>query len=329
MWQCFDIVGSGIYLPSVQWNAEQIDQRAGLPEGWTRAHAGVLNRHECVLANEGLADMAQAAVSAALEDAQIAWQEVDLLVDGSTSRHQPIPCNAVAILERFGEPARGVPGFDVQSTCLGFIVGLQVANGLFSSGTYRHIVLVCSEAGFAAVNWKEPDSACLMGDGAAAVVLRHRPPTDTFFYAHETFSQYYTACQVRGGGHNLSPMDYHPDRDHDYRFHMDGPQLFRAAGKHLPPMVQRLIGNAGVEKESLQVVPHQASPRAVEILRRLMGFTSQQYHDRVARLGNMAAASIPTVLHQCRQEGRICAGQDVLLLGTSAGYSQAGLLFQM
>ncbi len=329
MLQHFDIIGTGLFLPAQRWSAEEIDARADLPVGWTRTHAGVLNRHACDIPRETLADMAQAAVAAALADAGVGWGEVDLLIDASTSRGQPIPCNAVQVLARFGEPAVGVAGFDVQSTCLGFIVAVQVANGLLASGAYRHVVIVCSEAGFAAVNWKEPESACLVGDAAAAVVLRRREPTPTYFHIHETFPQYVEACQIRGGGHNLSPMDYRPEIDHEYRFHMDGPQLFRAAGKHLPPMTRRLIEQANVDPARLQVVPHQASPRAVEILRRLMAFTPEQYHDRVAHLGNMASASIPAVFHQCRAEGRIVAGQDVLFLGTSAGYSQAGLIFRM
>lgn len=327
--QHFAIAGTGLFLPPRRWSAEEIDQRAGLPAGWTRTHAGVLNRHACDIPRETLADMASAAVAAALDDAGVGWGEIDLLLDASTSRHQPIPCNAVGVLARFGEPAQGVPAFDVQSTCLGFLVAVHVANGLLASGAYRHVVVVCSEAGFAAVNWNEPESACLVGDGAAAVVLRRAEPTPTYFYAHETFPQYAEACRIRGGSHNLSPMEYRPEIDHEYRFHMDGPTLFRAAGKHLPPMTRRLVASAGVEPSRLQVVPHQASPRAVEILRRLMGFTPGQYHDRVASLGNMAAASIPAVFHQCRAEGRLPAGQDVLLLGTSAGYSQAGLVFRM
>jgi 3-oxoacyl-[acyl-carrier-protein] synthase-3 len=217
----------------------------------------------------------------------------------------------------------------VQSTCLGFLTALHVANSLLAGGAYRHLVIVCAESGLQGVNWKEAESACLMGDGAAAVVLRRAEPRPTYFHAQETFSQYLDTCEVRGGGHRLPPYAYRPENDADFRFHMDGPRVFRVALKHLPPLVGRLLREAGLTTGDLHVVPHQASPRAVEAVRRSLGFEPGRFHNRVAGQGNLSAAGIPAVLHQCRQEGVIARGDRVLLLGTAAGYSQAGLIFEV
>jgi 3-oxoacyl-[acyl-carrier-protein] synthase III len=328
MWQHFEIVGAGVYLPHRRLTAEDVDRRAALPAGWTREHIGVLNRHECV-APESLPGMAAESVQTAMKEAGLAWADVDLILDGSTCRYQPIPCNAAIVQSQLGAPAWGIPCLDVQSTCLGFLAALHVANSLLGSGAYRHIVIVCAEAGLGGVNWKEPESACVIGDGAAAVVLRRAEPRPTYFHAQETFSQYLDTCEVRGGGHRLSPFQYHPDNDADFRFHMDGPRVFRAALKHLPPLVERLLQGSGLAKGGLHVVPHQASPRALEAIRRILDFEPGRFHDRVARMGNLSAAGMPTVFHQCRQEGLIAPGDRVLLLGTSAGYSQAGLIFEV
>jgi 3-oxoacyl-[acyl-carrier-protein] synthase-3 len=328
MHQHFEIVGSGLYLPRLRLTDEDIDRRAGLPAGWVRRHAGVHTRHECA-EPETLSSMARAAATAALDDAGLGWRDLDLIVDGSACRQQPIPCNAACLQAAFGEQARGIPCFDVQSTCLGFVIALHLANGLFAAGAHRRILVVCSESGLAGVNWKEPESAALMGDGAAAVVLGRIEPTPTYFYRHETFSQHLDACQVTGGGHNLPPFVCTPQNEASYRFHMDGPRLFRAAFAHLPGLINPLIEQAEADRETLQVIPHQASPRAVEGVRRLLGFRPENYHNRAAELGNLAAASIPAVLHLCRSEGVVSRGQTALLLGTSAGYSQAGLIFRV
>jgi 3-oxoacyl-[acyl-carrier-protein] synthase III len=328
MLQHFEIVGSGIYLPPIQLSAEDIDRRAGLPAGWTREHIGVLNRHECA-APESLPGMAVKALHAALEQGGVTWADVDLILDGSTCRHQPIPCNAAIVQAHIGASAHGIPCIDVQSTCLGFIAALHIANSLLASGAYRHIAIVCAEAGLLGVNWKEVESACLMGDGAAAAVLRRAEPRPTYFQAHETFAQYLDTCEIRGGGHRLPPSQYYPGNDAEFRFHMDGPRVFRVALKHLPPLVDRLVDQAGLPRKELHVVPHQASPHAVEAMRRKLDLNPGRFHDRVAAMGNLSAASIPTVFHQCRQEGLIQRGDNVLLLGTSAGYSQAGLIFQV
>ncbi len=328
MWQHFEIIGSGLHLPQRKLTAPDVDARAGLPTGWTAEHTGVLERYECV-APETLTTMAQRAIEQAMREAAIPWSDVDLILDASTCRHQPIPCNAAVIQNALGSDAEGIACMDVQSTCLGFIVALQVANALFGTGGYRNILIVCSEAALLGVNWNEPESACLMGDGAAAVVLRRSEPRPGYVYAHQTFAQHLDVCQIRGGGHLLPVTTYTAETDSTFRFHMDGPQLLRVAAKHLPSMAQSLLRDADLEPDGVHLVPHQAAPKALNLIRRLLHFKADHFHNRVATMGNLIAASIPAVLHQCRVEGLLPKGQPVMLLGTSAGYSQAGVIFRM
>jgi 3-oxoacyl-[acyl-carrier-protein] synthase-3 len=325
MLQHFEIIGSGLHLPQRRLTAADVDARAGLPAGWTASHTGVLERYECA-APETLVSMGHHAIERALRDASVDWSAIDLILDGSTCRHQPIPCNAAAIQQTF-PGAAGIACMDVQSTCLGFLVAVHVANALFATGAYRHIVIVCSEAALLGVDWSEPESACLMGDGAAAVILRRAEPRPGYFYAHQTFAEHLDVCEIRGGGHRYPVTQYESATDREFRFHMDGPRLLRIAARHLPPMTESLLRDAGLAPGDVHVIPHQAAPKALSVVRRLLRFKPDRFHSRVASMGNMIAASVPAVLHQCRSEGLLPHGAPVLLLGTSAGYSQAGLLF--
>jgi 3-oxoacyl-[acyl-carrier-protein] synthase-3 len=328
MQQNFELIGTGLHFPQRRLSAADVDLRAGVVSGWTAAHTGVLDRYECT-SPETVGTMAKSAITQAMNDAGISWSDVDLLLDGSTCRHQPIPCNAALIQKQFGSVAEGVACMDVQSTCLGFIVAMNVANALLGTGGYRHIIISCSEAALLGVDWEEPESACLMGDGAAAVVLRRADPRPGFFFVHETFSQHLEICQIPAGGHLVPVTGYTPETDSQFRFHMDGAQLLRVAARHLPPMTDALLKDAGLDAGEVHVVPHQAAPKALSIVRRMLKFKSARFHNRVASMGNMIAASIPAVLHQCRAEGLLPKGDPLLLLGTSAGYSQAGLVFRI
>jgi len=328
MLQHFSIAGTGFHLPQRRLTAEDVDERAAMPRGWTRSHIGVLERYECA-EPETLATMAREAISGAMRDAALQWRDIDLIVDASHCSHQPIPCNAAYLQSELGAEAEGIPCMDVRSTCLGFIVALHVANALFAGGANRHILIVCSEQALLGVDWREPESACLLGDGAAAVVLRRSDPRPGYFFVQQTFAQHIATCQIRGGGHVFPVTNYRSETDSEFRFHMDGPQLMRTAAKYLPPMTERLIADSGVARDALHVVPHQASPRGLAIMRRLLGIRAERFENRVATMGNLIAASVPAVLHRCRVEERIAPGEPVLLLGTSAGYSQAGLIFRM
>lgn len=325
--QYFELLGTGAYLPRKQVLAAEIDARLGVAAGYTESTAGVHTRYECV-APESLASMAREAAQQALDDAQLSLSQIDLIVDASTSRHQPVPCNGALVSAALGPAAQAIPVFDVQSTCLGFVVALNVINGLLATGCAERVLLICSEAGLAAANWQEPESAALLGDGAGAVVLRRAAPRRSYAFAHQTFARYSQICEVRGGLHNLPAFAYRDELAAHYRFHMDGPRLFRVARQLLPPLVAELLNVAPCDRERLRVVPHQASPRAVEAVRRVLQVPVERYHNRVAEFGNLAAASIPHALDLCRRTGWLPSGTPVLLLGTSAGYSQAALIFE-
>ncbi len=270
--------------------------------------------------------MARHAILKALEDARCTWKEIDLMIDCSTSLHQLIPCNGSYLQSLFLPEADGIPGMDVHGTCLGLLLGLNVANGLLAADCYRKILLVASEATLVAANWGQPESATLLGDGAAAVVVGKCDPRPGYDFRHETYSEHLEECRVRGGAHLLPAFNYAEHDDADYRFHMDGPRLFKTALKRLPALVEQLFARSSFSRDQVLCIPHQASPHAVEAVRRRLDFACERFVNRAEVLGNMAAASIPFVFDQLRREGKILVGEPLLLLGTSAGYSQAGMI---
>ena len=326
--QNFQILGTGSYLPGKGVSAAEIEQRTGLETGWIDQHTAVKTRYECV-APDSLRSMAKKAIERCLENAKTDWNQIDLVIDCSTSLHQPIPCNAATILSLFGDATANATGFDVHGTCLGFLLGLNVANSLLAHGQYQRILLVASEATLKAANWKEPESASLLGDGAAAMLIGRSTPRDGFLFEHETFSEHYNECSVRGGGHELPVFEYSDENQDCYKFQMSGPKLFRTAMNRLPAMVKRMMERMEDDVQELLVIPHQASPKAVELIRRRLGYSEDQFINVAADYGNMAAASISFVIDHLRRNQMCQQNDQVLLLGTSAGYSQAGLIFQI
>lgn len=328
MRQHFEVLGTGSFLPGPGVTATQIERRGRLPLGWIEQHTRVAMRHECA-EPESLASMARQAIGRALEDAAVSWSDLDLLIDCSTSRHQPIPCNAAVLQSLFLPESDRIPCMDVHGTCLGFLLGLNVANALLATGAYRRILLVASEAPLAAANWDEPESSTLLGDGAAAMVIGARQPGETYFFRHETYSEHLDECEVRGGGHTLPAFAYSQDVDQHFRFHMEGPRLFKTALTRLPPLVEQLLADANMAAENVVFVPHQASPHAVEAVRRRLKVPAERFVNRARVTGNLVSASIPLVLDQLRREQSLAPGQPVMFLGTSAGYAQAGMLFTL
>ncbi|MEM7784882.1 MAG: hypothetical protein AAF623_16145, partial [Planctomycetota bacterium] len=238
--QNFKIIGTGSYLPERKLTAKEMDGRLGMPIGWTEQNIGVLERYECV-DPETLISMAYNAVVSALDEAQISWDQIDYLFDCSTSKMRPIPNNACHIQHAFGPEASPVPCLDIQSTCLGSITAINFANSLLNDEAYRNVVIVASERAVAGVNLNQPASAGLVGDGAAAIVLRRQESQRCISFCHQTFAQHLELCRVDGGGHLLPFFEYNEGRDEEFRFTMDGPAVYRVARKKLPPMVRHVL----------------------------------------------------------------------------------------
>jgi 3-oxoacyl-[acyl-carrier-protein] synthase III len=286
----------------------------------------VLKRHQAAGPEEAEALTGQVC-RAAVADAGKMLGDLDLILDASLCVQQPIPCNAALVQRALGQEARGIPCIDVHVSCLGFIAALNVVNGLFASGGASRALIVCAETPLQGVNWNEPESACLMGDGVAAFVVEASRRDNPCCFAFETFADGAHLCEVRGGGHRMPPYRYASADERAYRFHMDGKAVHRLASRQLPELLDRVLVKTGRQIEELNTVPHQASGPALEFMRRRLGLPEERFHVSIADHGNMVAAGIPYVLDGVRR--RISPGSPVLLVGTAAGYTQAAAVFDL
>ena len=326
---------SAIHWPARVVTAVELDARFGLPAGWTEEKTGVVRRRFIEPGRDTNASMGAAAVRQVLDAAGLDFADVDLLVNASGSIQQPIPCTAALIQRELGEAAAasGVPCLDLNATCLSFLLALEFAGAWLAARGGGRVLIVSSEIASQGVDWSDPHSACLFGDGAAAFLLEHDPAgaeSGLLASRFETFSEGAEHCEVRGGAQGQPPWTYAPERHRDFVFRMDGPAVHRLAAKRLPGLVERVLADAGLRIDELAaVVPHQAGVTPMRLIERRLGLTPGKMVFTLAEHGNLIAASIPTALHLARKSGRVRAGDRVLFLGTAAGYAQGAMVWQL
>ena len=328
------IAGTGMALPQRLVPSSEIDQRLGKPDGWLEAACGVASR-AVASAGETQEVMASAAARAALRDAGLRLDDIDLLLFGASVGRQPIPATAALVKRELGGARLSFPAYDVNATCLSALVALDIAALQVTAKRAKHVLVVVSEIASRALPWRDaPDTAGLFGDGAAAFVVSaagsgEKPGWRLGGFHMETYAEGYDACTLASGG---TGIDFHADPDAFARnayFRMDGKALYRITAAALPGFLDRILGNAGLERADIDlVVPHQASPHALAHIIRRGGFPPDRVFDRVRTIGNQVAASIPVALCMAREEGRIQTGMRVLLVGTSAGVSLAGAILE-
>lgn len=324
------IYGTGTYVPSRKITAEEVDRRLGVPSGWSLKATRV--RHRFFAAAEETASvMGAKAAYAALASAGLTFGEIDCLVATCGTKEQPLPSSGALIQRAMGQEQSGVPAFDIDSTCLSFVAGLDLMSYLVDAGRYRRVLLVASEVASAGIDWSDKESAALFGDGAAAVVIGPAGPGDgsgIVGASFRTYSKGASYSEVRGGGTGMPARHYAESEASDYLFRMHGPHIFKMAAQLLPGFVEELFDRCGgLRMSDLRVVvPHQGSAMAMRLMRRRLGIAEEQMIDITPTTGNTVAASIPTALHEAIRSGRLRRGDRALLLGTAAGLTLGGLV---
>jgi 3-oxoacyl-[acyl-carrier-protein] synthase-3 len=220
--------------------------------------------------------------------------------------------------------------FDINATCLSFLVAFDYAATMIASGRIEKALVVSSEMASRALPWDhDPETAAMFGDGAAAAVLGRGDDSAQVVAARfETYPAGYRFCELPAGG---TRFDFYNDRanyEKGLMFTMDGRNVFRLTTQVIRPFMARVLAESGLKASELDViVPHQASRGGVDHVMRKLGFTDGRTVDILAEHGNQVAASLPTALHIARMSGKIVPGSKVLLLGTSAGLSLGAVVF--
>lgn len=324
------IAGLGHYLPERVVTSAELEEELGLRPGWVLRAAGVAERRYA--AGESAADMAAAAARRALAAAGMAPADLDLIIAASSAPQQAIPCTAALVQRELAAPDGRSACLDVNATCLSFLAALQMAAHLVAAGSYRAALLVSSEITAHSRNPREPESAVLFGDAAAAAVLVPAAPGEASAVVWEQFATYSSAAELtvlRGGGTLHHPNDPATTPEMNM-FHMDGPGIFRKTARLAGPFVDSFLARCGWERAAVDaVVPHQASGHAIAMLSARLGFRPEQLVVNLPERGNCVAASIPLALAEAAAAGRIRRGQRVALLGTGAGLTlgAVGLIY--
>ncbi len=320
----FKIIATGVSLPPDRVESSTLDRKLNKPVGYVEQRSGVRHRYHAT-ADANQAELAAAALHDALERHGINPSSIDLLISASAIAYQALPCTAVHILKIAGLAPR-IAGFDINSSCVSFISALQVAAGLLNAGTYQRIAIVSADLASRGIDWNDEESSLIFGDGAAcAIVERGDGRSGILASLVEMYPTDSELCEIRAGGTRCNPRSG-MDND-DFLFHMQGKRLFRQASGIIEDYFQRLLEKSGLTLADIAtVIPHQASHLSLAHMRKRLHVPTDVLVDIYRDHGNQVAASIPTALHAAVMSGCFSPGKPVMLIGTAAGLTLAGMV---
>ncbi|TKH06317.1 ketoacyl-ACP synthase III [Peribacillus simplex] len=295
------ILGLGRYLPDKIVTNADLEKIMDTSDEWIRTRTGIEERR---IAKDDIdtSDMAYEAAKAALKNAEISAEEIDLILVATVTPDQSFPSVACMIQEKLG--AMKAAAMDVSAACAGFMYAMITAQQFIQTGAYKHVLIVGVEKLSKVTNWEDRNTAVLFGDGAGAAVLG--PVSEG-----KGVLSFELGADGTGGKHLLQEGDF---------IHMNGREVFKFAVRQMGESSLGVLDKAGLTKEDVDLlVPHQANIRIMEASRERLDLPLEKMTKTIHKYGNTSSASIPMALVEEMEAGRIKDNDLIVMVGFGGG----------
>lgn len=312
------VTGTGAFLPERCLTNDDLARFVDTSDEWIRSRTGIRRRH-LLPEGEPPAGMGVAAARAALAEAGVDHQQVDLLIAATNVPEQPIPGTAPHIVAGLGLPEE--PAFlDLKAGCAGFVYGMALAAGAISAGLFRRAVVVGIEALSRFVDWKDRRTCVLFGDGAGAVVLEPASgEAGILGVSLHGDADKLDLLRIEAGGVRL-PASEETVKKGLHFLKMEGEGVFRAAVPMMERATREALAQAGLSPKDIDwLIPHQANLRIIRPLAARLGVPKERVVVNIDRVANTSTASIPIALDELVRAGKLKGGEIVALTAFGAG----------
>ncbi|MFI4997846.1 MAG: beta-ketoacyl-ACP synthase III [Hyphomicrobiales bacterium] len=317
------IVGVGASLPRRVMTNEELSRMVDTSDEWIVQRTGIKARH-IASDDETTGTLGLAAAKAALEDAHLKAEDIDLIILATSTPDHTFPATATEIQAALGM-THGV-AFDLQAVCSGFVFAIATADKFLTSGSHNRALVIGSETFSRILDWTDRGTCVLFGDGAGAVVLE----------AHENLGvvaeRGVITTHLRSDGRHKSKLyvDGGPSSTQTVgHLRMEGKEVFRHAVGMITDVIKDAFAAARITANDIDwFVPHQANRRIIDASADKLGISRDKVIVTVQQHGNTSAASIPLALEVAVRDGRIKPGHLVLLEAMGGGFTWGSALIR-
>lgn len=321
----FVLGGAGKALPETRLDNDVLSRRLGMDAEAIFQRTGIRERRVAA-EGESASQLGARAARQALERAQVAAEDVDLLVLSTYTPDHPLCPTSPAVAHAIG--ARRAGTFDINAACSGGVTALFTASSLLSA--FRTVLVVTSDVTSFYVKPDDPKTSMVFGDGAAALVLR-RPenakaaPWTILGATMGSDGSGADLFRVPDGGSARPPINgfaLNPIRT----IEMNGRAVFRFAVERGADVISELCKQAGLAPHEVDhVIPHQANLRIVTSMAERTAIPAEAWFSNIEGYGNTASSSVPIALTELIEAKRVKPGDNVLLVAFGAGLTWSGL----
>ncbi|MBQ4630734.1 MAG: ketoacyl-ACP synthase III [Clostridia bacterium] len=312
------IIGTGAYVPEKVVTNDDLAKLVDTSDEWIMQRVGVSQRRVSV--DETASDFAVKASLAAIKNAGIKPEELDLIIAASVSAENICPTVAGTVQKEIGATC---PAFDINSACSGFLFALDTAVSFMARGTYENILVIGAERLSKIVDWTDRSTCVIFGDGAGAAVITKGEG----YLGSKLFTQGDDSVIKIPSFGGTSPF-YTAEKPAPYIF-MDGQETFKFAVNKIVNDIKELVSKCGYTLDDIDhVVTHQANIRIIDYASKRLKLSKDKFFVNIEKYGNTSSASVPIALAELDASGKIKRGDLLVMSAFGGGLSSAACLIR-
>jgi len=323
------LMGLGFHVPEHILTNQDLEQTIETSDEWITSRTGIKTRH-IAAPHTGASVLALEAAKKALDHAGMAASEITHIIVPTFTPDYYVPSTACILQHKLGIP--GIPAFDMFAACSGFLFGLEQARAIVALYPQARVLVAASEVISSRTDFTDRSTCVLFGDGAGAAIIgsseNETTPgciQDILLRADGSLGELLT---VKGGGSACPPV-----RDErigpDFFVQMEGRDVFKHAVRSMATVCNEILDKNQLTTHDIDlVIPHQANIRIIQALGKKLDVSMENIFVNVDRYGNTSAASVPIALAEAKEQGRISAGDTVLLTSFGGGFTWASALIR-
>ncbi len=317
----------GTYTPPGLLTNADLEKMVETTDQWITERTGIRQRH---IAAKGTAtsDLATEAARRCLASVGAEAAEVDAIIVATVTPDMFFPSTACLVQAKLG--ASKAWGFDLSAACSGFVYALQVGAKLVEAGAHNKVLVIGADVMSSVVDYTDRSTCILFGDGAGAVLLEPcaNEEVGLIDFQGEIDGSGGSSLMMPAGGSHLPPS--HETIDAKQHFiHQDGQAVYKFAVRKMSEVTETILGRNGLTGADLGCfVPHQANKRIILSTAERLGMPADRVVINIDQFGNTTAGTIPLALGTAFEEGRLRAGDLILLASVGAGFTVGAMLLR-
>lgn len=315
------VLGSGAAKPRNVVTNDDLAKKVDTSDEWIQQRTGIEQRY-IADEDETTASLGEAAARAAMADANISVDDIDMIILATSTPNNTFPATAVNIQNRLG--MKHGAAFDMQAVCSGFVYAVTTADSFIKSGQAKRILVIGAETFSRILDWEDRTTCVLFGDGAGAIVLEAQEGVGMsndrgVLTSHlRSDGSHREKLYVDGGPSTTQTVGH---------LRMQGREVFKHAVAMITDVIEAAFEATGLTADDIDwFIPHQANRRIIDASAKKLNIASEKVVLTVNQHGNTSAASIPLAIDVARKDGRLKEGDLVLLEAMGGGFTWGAVL---